>query len=225
MDRQYSLQQIVLALVVLFLIGCSSTAATSVAKAPPPTSTSEPLMATPTPVLPTSTPTMKPPTSTPVPPTPAPPTSTTTSTPAPPTPTPLPPTETPTLPAVQPQPGSVLAGNIGLNKTDNDATIEFKISEDGTHIIHLFVSIIGSLECPGVSMGEGAQVGQGLRGPFLISEGTIDTDLPSGGAFKGRFTSPTEASGTIEIQGVPLLKGIAECLELGELNWTAEAEK
>jgi hypothetical protein len=158
MSHRQVLQPVITAmLVVLFLVGCRSAVPSAVSEAPAATSTSKPLTATPTPEPPTATLTP-----TPIPPTPVPPTATTTptstptSTPIPPTSTPVPPTETPTPLIVQPQPGAFLTGDIETNRKVTGATIELQLSEDGASFAHMFISITGPLECPGVSMGEGS---------------------------------------------------------------------
>jgi hypothetical protein len=114
--RPQMLPLIAVGLVLLFLVGCGSTAPTSVAEAPVVTSEPEQAAETSTPEPPSATSTPEPPTATPVPPT---------ATPIPPTPTPEPPTATST-------PSGPKAGHW----EGDEPSVSFDIENDGN--IHNF---------------------------------------------------------------------------------------
>lgn len=134
------------------------------------------------------------------------------------TPTPKPVEATPTPVAIiGPQPGANLAGPIEISGKATSATISFTISEDGSSIASVSIALV-ELKCDGFSAD---LLIQDLGGPFPLSEGNIAASLSGGGEIKGRFTSPTEASGTINlILEIPF----AGTCDLGRWDWSAKAE-
>jgi hypothetical protein len=91
------------------------------------------------------------------------------------------------------------------------------ISEDGASIASVAIAMT-DLNCDGLSAGSTTQQ---LGGPFPVTEGNIAASLSGGGEIKGRFTSPTEASGTINlILEIPF----AGTCDLGRWDWSAKAD-
>lgn len=134
------------------------------------------------------------------------------------TPTLKPVEATPTpVPIVGPQPGANLAGAIEISGKASSATIFLTISEDGSSIASVGIALT-DLKCDGFSAGSMLQQ---LGGPFPVAEGNIVASLSGGGEIMGRFTSPTEASGTINlILEIPF----GGTCELGTWDWSAKAE-
>jgi hypothetical protein len=96
--------------------------------------------------------------------------------------------------------------------------ISLEVSEDGTSITALTFTFDETSKCPGITI-SGGEVSMSEAGPFPITEGNIDASLANGGELKGRFTSPTEASGTITVKGLPY----SDACQFGPLNWSAMA--
>jgi hypothetical protein len=132
--------------------------------------------------------------------------------------TPKPPEATPTPVAIiGPQPGAKLAGPIEISGKASSETIFLTISEDGASIASVSISLV-DLKCDGFSADS---MIQDLGGPFPLSEGNIAASLSGGGEIKGRLTSPTEASGTINLI---LETPFAGTCDLGRWDWTAKAQ-
>jgi len=143
------------------------------------------------------------------------------ATPVAPTPveaTPKPPEATPTpVLILGPQPGAILTGPIEISGKATSGTITLTISEDGSSIASVSIALV-ELKCDGFSAGS---MTQEMGGPFPVAEGNISASLPGGGELKGRFISPTEASGTINlVLEIPL----AGTCDLGRWDWSAKAE-
>ena len=134
------------------------------------------------------------------------------------TPTPKPAEATPTPVAVlRPQPGAILTGPIEISEKASSATIFLSISEDGVSIASVGIALV-DLKCDGFSAGS---MTQDFGGPFPVAEGDIAASLSGGGEIKGRFTSPTEASGTINlILEIPF----GGTCDLGRWDWSAKAD-
>ena len=178
---------IAVVLVMLFLVGCGGSAPTAVSEAPAVTSAPEQAAATPTSEPPTSTP------------------------------TPEPPTGTPTPTVFQPQSDAVLTGVIEVSEDVGGAIIIIlKTSKDGTSITTAGMMLMGPSKCGENTMTEGVLSFSFKNGPFPIKEGNIDVLLGKTGELKGRFTSPTEVSGTIKDRDLGC--------KFGPLNWSAKAE-
>lgn len=175
-----------------FLVGCGGSTPTAVSEAPAATSAPEQAAATPTPE------------------------------PLAATPTPEPPTETPIPAAVDPQPGAILKGVIEASENASGIIMSLELSEDGTSITTLTFILTSASKCEGmnITISEGSEMSLAEAGPFPITEGRIDASLPNGGELKGRFTSPTEASGTITVKGL----AYSDACQIGPSNWSAKAE-
>jgi hypothetical protein len=145
-----------------------------------------------------------------------------TATPVPPTPTPVPPTATPTPAGPRPQPGATLTGDIENSEAVEGGTINLMLSEDGTSISQMDVTF-QSVRCPigPTSVQYINDVRLPFDGPYPIIEGNIDASLDEGGELKGRFASPTEASGTIRIILTFSVSGKSTTCDFGTLNWSA----
>ncbi len=198
-----------LMLIVLLLTGCGEALA-------------EPTIA-PTPVPPTTEPTATPT------PTSEPPIATQTPEHPTATPTPTHPPETPTPAFVKPQPGVTLTGEIKVSNTADSATIDLMISEDGTSLTQVDVTIINvSIECSDVFAGvkrEGSIKADSQEISFMysipITEGIFETTLSYDGKLQGKFTSPTKAFGWINI--IESTPSGALC-DYGEWYWIAQTE-
>jgi hypothetical protein len=143
-----------------------------------------------------------------------------TSTTAAPKATESPPTVAPTQASVKPQPNAKLAGAIEIGEKAKSATINMELSADGAALSLIGIMITGPFKCSGgASAGEGSQVTNNSQGPFPIKEGAVAVSLPNVGDFEGRFTAPTEASGTITIKELAYL---GKC-DFGTLKWSAKA--
>jgi hypothetical protein len=144
------------------------------------------------------------------------------------TPTPKPPTATPTLGLANPQADATLTGEIEVSKIADSGTINLKVSEDGTSLTQVDVTMINpSYKCSSGSMESSTKSGSMtlyFYGPFPITEGKIDASLSGGGRLKGQFRSPVEASGTATIIDIQTTLGITMTCDLGTFNWSAKGE-
>jgi hypothetical protein len=122
-------------------------------------------------------------------------------------------------PGASPQPGAVLAGPIEISGKADSGTINLTVSEDGASITSVEVTLT-DLNCDGFSAGSWTM---GRGGVFPVAKGNIAAS-PSGiGQIKGRFTSPTAASGSIDL-ALDWYYGGGACEKLGTWNWSAEAD-
>jgi len=144
-----------------------------------------------------------------------------------PTPTPTgqaTPTPTPTRQAtptpggeVIPKPGATLTGPIEISGKASSGTISLTISEDGASVTSVSITL-NDLECDGFSAGSYSAERQGS---FPVTGGAFSASLSDIGTIEGLFTSPTEASGTINlVLEIPY----AGTFELGTWNWSAKAD-
>jgi len=189
-------------LAMLFLIGCESTAPAPVAEAPPATDTPVPSADTPIPEADA-------------------PAATSTPTPEPPTPTPVPPTAIPTEESAQPQAGATFTGSMESSGEESEGTasggtINFTISEDGASITSIEYTLV-EVKCPNVSVDS---LEQGADVSYSVTNGEIVASLARA-KIQGEFSSPTEASGTIDL--VVELPFSGSC-DLGMWNWSAKAD-
>jgi hypothetical protein len=119
-----------------------------------------------------------------------------------------------------PQPGAVLTGPIEISGTADGGTISLTVSEDGGSITSVEVTLT-NLNCDGFTAGTWTM---GRGGDFPVADGTIAAS-PSGiGQVKGRFTSSTAASGSIDL-ALDWYYGGGACEKLGTWNWSAEADE
>ena len=119
--------------------------------------------------------------------------------------------------SVAPRGGANFTGQIEIRDKASSGTIQFSISADGSSITSVTVNL-KDLKCNGFSAGS---MNKEVSGSFLVADGNINAS-PSGiGEIKGRFTSPTKASGTIDMTlEIPFS---APC-ELGAWQWSASAD-
>lgn len=143
----------------------------------------------------------------------------------------------------KPIPGASFSGTISMGEKANNATIDFKISEDGTSIKDLKTTI-NDLKLDGLTAGQVYDYHGGLltsieSGRFNASIPAVGgsvkdykldkspsefqtvTDLDNVGQIEGKFLSATKASGTIKIYMWLLLTDYA--IEVGEFIWEAES--
>ncbi len=143
------------------------------------------------------------------------------ATPVAPTPveaTPKPPEATPTpVPVLEPQPGATLTGAIKISGKATSGTISLTISEDGASITSVGITLM-DLTCDGFSAGSMTKKSEA---PFPVAQGNIVASPPGLGEIKGRFTSPTEANGTVNLT---LEIPFAGTCELGIWDWSAKAD-
>jgi hypothetical protein len=120
-------------------------------------------------------------------------------------------------PATAPLPGGVLTGPIEISGKASGGTIDLTVAQDGASIISVKITLT-DLNCDGFSAGSLTQEGGGV---FPVAKGKVVAS-PSGiGEVKGQFTSPTVASGTIDL--VLEIPYDGTC-ELGTWNWSAKTE-
>jgi len=148
-----------------------------------------------------------------------------TPTPKPVEPTPVPaakPVEvTPTLNQVAAlglQPGAKFSGPIQISGKASGGTIGFTISEDGTSIA--LEITLSNLKCDGMTA---SSMSTQASGPLSIVDDGFSASFSNLGEVEGRFASPTEASGTINISWKISILGQTTVCELGTWDWSAEA--
>ena len=129
-----------------------------------------------------------------------------------------------------PQPGAVFAGTLEPGAAGDNASIaggelEFTISENGDGITSLTYALNGLTCIPkeGVVM-EGGDRSTTMEAtqPFPIEGGSFEVDM-SDIVVNGKFSSPTEASGTmkVSITSQDSTLGSFTC-DYGVLNWSAQ---
>ena len=118
---------------------------------------------------------------------------------------------------VIPKPGATLTGPIEISGKASSGTISLTISEDGASVTSVSITL-NDLECDGFSAGSYSAERQGS---FPVTGGAFSASLSDIGTIEGLFTSPTEASGTIDlVLEIPY----AGTFELGTWNWSAKAD-
>ena len=118
---------------------------------------------------------------------------------------------------VAPQPGAVLTGPFEISDKASSGTISLTVSADGASITSVGITL-NDLKCDGFSAGSLTKEGGGT---FPVADGKIVASVSGIGKLDGRFTSPTEASGTIDlILEIPFGGGTCK---LGAQNWSAKA--
>jgi len=118
---------------------------------------------------------------------------------------------------VVPQANGTLTGPIEISGKASSGTITLTVSEDGKSLTFITV-LLKDLKCDGFSAGS---MTKGVGGTFPVAGGNLNAS-PSGlGKISGRFTSPTEASGKVDLKmDIPMA---APC-ELGEWKWSAKLD-
>jgi len=135
-----------------------------------------------------------------------------------PTATPAAPRPTATLakPAA-PRPGATFSGPIEISEKASSGTIKLTVSEDGASITSVDITL-KDLKCNGFSAGSMAKQ---VRGPFAVIDGNLVASVSGMGEIRGRFASPTQASGTVNLT---LEIPFAKPCKLGEWRWSAKAD-
>jgi len=116
------------------------------------------------------------------------------------------------------QPGAAFSGPIKISGKASGGTISFTISEDGTSIT-LDITL-SNLKCDGMTAGS---MSTQASGPLSITDGSFSASFSNIGEVEGRFASPTEASGTINLSWKISILGQTTACELGTWDWSAEA--
>ena len=119
--------------------------------------------------------------------------------------------------ATSPQPGAVLIGPIQISGKASSGTISLTVSDDGASIVSVKVTLT-ELKCDGFSAGS---LTKEVSGAFPAAKGNVVASLSGIGKIDGRFTSPTAASGTIDLALEIPMGGTCK---LGTQNWSAEAD-
>ena len=115
---------------------------------------------------------------------------------------------------VVPQPNGTLSGPIEISGKASSGTITLAVSEDGKSITFVTIAL-KDLKCDGSSAGSSST---GVAVTLHVAGGNLNGSLPSLGKISGRFSSPTEASGKVDLKWD--MGGAAPC-ELGEWKWSA----
>lgn len=119
--------------------------------------------------------------------------------------------------SVAPKPGATLTGAVVITGKASGATITLQVSDDGTAIKSVGVTL-QDLKCNGFSAGS---MSKQVQGSFAISKGQIAANVSGIGEITGSFTSPTEASGKVNLTLQIPMSGPCE---LGEFTWSAKAQ-
>ena len=115
-----------------------------------------------------------------------------------------------------PKPGAVLTGPIESSENATGGTMTLTVSDDGASITRAKVTLTG-VKCRDFPPRSPTT---DIRSDFPVTKGNIAISLPRGDQIKGRFTSPTEASGTIDF--APYWYHGGQPCELGK--WSAKAD-
>ncbi len=129
------------------------------------------------------------------------------------------PTQTPSL-QIQPEAGKNFSGpiQIGPEKASSGA-LTFTVSHDGTTITN-FVVGFKEFKCESMSASE---FSTSSGGEFIIAD-EWEFSLSNIGQIRGRFTSPTTASGTITLNiEIKIMNSTIAC-DMGIWEWSAEAQ-
>lgn len=115
-----------------------------------------------------------------------------------------------------PQPGTLFTGPLETIPGASSGTISLTVSEDGASITSVGITLT-DFECRGVSA---SSFTKETRGVFPVDKGKIVALVSRIGEIDGRFTSPTEASGRINLR-LEILPG--QNCKLGIQKWSAKA--
>ena len=116
------------------------------------------------------------------------------------------------------QPGATFSGPIKMSGKASGGTLSFTISEDGTSIA--LEITLSDLKCDGMTA---SSMSTQASGPLSITDYSFNASFSDLGEVEGRFASPTEASGTINISWKISILGQTTACELGTWEWSAEA--
>lgn len=118
---------------------------------------------------------------------------------------------------VTPKPGATLIGPISISGKASSGTINFTISEDGASITWVSVTLndvdVGVFSAGSMSMERTIAI--------PVTNGAFSGSVSGIGEIDGRFTSQTEANGTIDLILEIYQVGT---VDLGTWNWSAKAE-
>jgi hypothetical protein len=117
---------------------------------------------------------------------------------------------------VAPEPGATLAGPVDMAGKAASATIYLVVSADGASITTVGI-ILDDLKTETVSIGS---LTEQFGGNVAISHGAFAGTVSGLGEIEGRFTSATEASGTVKLN---LDLPYSAPADLGEFTWSAAA--
>jgi hypothetical protein len=123
-------------------------------------------------------------------------------------------------PVLAPKPGAKLAGPIDISGKASGGTISLTVGEDGTSIVSAGITL-KDLKCDGFSAGSMMNTAT-LSSP--ITKGSFAASASGVGEIKGQFTSPTDASGTINIAFKMTILNSSIACDLGTWNWNAKAQ-
>jgi hypothetical protein len=117
---------------------------------------------------------------------------------------------------VTPMAGATLIGSIDIREKASGGTINFTISEDGASITYVCVTLndVESLIFAG-------SMSHSTTCSIPITGSAFSASVPAIGEIEGQFTSPTKASGTINIIFDVYQMGN---VEFGEWNWSAKVD-
>jgi hypothetical protein len=153
----------------------------------------------------------------------------------------------PGLGSAQPEAGAIFRGDIEMGSAGSRGELRFQVTDDGANLTNFYISVM-DLVCGSLTVGQiDGSMGNRL---ITLDNGRFDTSLPSlgnfgmsssknyrvggspadfptidsletTGQFEGKFTSGTEAEGTILLTMAVLMTDRA--CELGTFPWSAEA--
>ena len=117
-----------------------------------------------------------------------------------------------------PKPGASLTGPIDIkSEKASSGAINFTISDDGTSVTWISIT----LNDVDVGVFTAGSMSQEKSISIPVSGGAFSDSVDGMGKIEGRFTSPTEASGTINLALDVYQVGP---VEFGTWNWSAKAE-
>ena len=115
--------------------------------------------------------------------------------------------------------GATLSGPIEIDGVASSGTIAFTVSDDGQAITSVTVELKDV-------HGGGLSTGLTKSTSYVsipVADGTIDASVGGIGVVKGRFTSSTEATGTIDLRLQDFAPGQpTQTYELGHWEWSAQ---
>ena len=116
--------------------------------------------------------------------------------------------------------GVSFSGPIAIGKGASSANLRLAISDDRSSITSVEATL-NNLDCGGMSA---ESMSTTSSGQFPITEGEFAVTASGIGEIQGQVTSPTEASGVIDLRWEVSILGQTLVCELGEWNWTATAQ-
>jgi len=119
--------------------------------------------------------------------------------------------------AVAPTPGGMFSGPVEVTGAASSATISLVVSADGASITSVGVSL-KDLKTETFSAGS---MEKQVSGSIPIKDGSFSGSLSGLGEIEGRFTSPSEGSGTVKLN---LEIPFSAPADLGEFGWTASLQ-